>query len=157
MIFSKIWRLVLLAVLVIGCGARPAGSQSDSSTAQQQQQLQTIEQHWLESEDNPAALQDILADDFIHVWPTGFVTKQQQIDFVARHPGPKSEIKHFEDLCVRIYGTVGIVNGVVVAQKERGAAARKSLFTDVFAFRNGRWQAVNAQELSPSASFKPSN
>ncbi len=41
---------------------------------------------------------------------------------------------------VRIYGDVGIVNGTVVSGTQRTA------FTDVFAFRDGRWQAVNAQE-----------
>jgi hypothetical protein len=48
-------------------------------------------------------------------------------------------------LHVRIYGNVGIVNGMVV---EAGSGApRKTLFTDVFACRDGKWQAVNAQEV----------
>jgi hypothetical protein len=47
---------------------------------------------------------------------------------------------------VRIYGTAGIVNGMVVATDKSGAVVKKSVFTDVFAYRNGHWQAVNAQE-----------
>ncbi len=46
---------------------------------------------------------------------------------------------------VRIYRSVGIVNGVVV-RGEAGATYR-TLFTDVFAYRQGKWQAVTAQEL----------
>jgi hypothetical protein len=40
---------------------------------------------------------------------------------------------------------VGIVNGVVV-EADTGSP-HKTLFTDVFAYRDGRWQAINAQEL----------
>jgi hypothetical protein len=47
---------------------------------------------------------------------------------------------------VRIYGTAGIVNGVVVATDKSGGVVKKIIFTDVFAFRDGHWQAVNAQE-----------
>ena len=67
--------------------------------------------------------------------------------------GERSECakKHFEDMHVRVYGTVGIVNGIVV---ETGAGGiRKTLFTDVFAYRDGKWQAVSAQEL-PAAEEK---
>jgi hypothetical protein len=39
----------------------------------------------------------------------------------------------------------GIVNGVVVETGPGGR--RKTLFTDGFSLRNGKWQAVNAQEL----------
>jgi hypothetical protein len=37
------------------------------------------------------------------------------------------------------------VNGVVVETTDYGE--RKTLFTDVFAYRDGKWQAVSAQEL----------
>jgi hypothetical protein len=40
---------------------------------------------------------------------------------------------------------VGIVTGIVVSE-EPGKEAEKTIFTDVFAFRQGRWQAINAQE-----------
>ena len=47
---------------------------------------------------------------------------------------------------MRIYGTAGIVNGMVVATDKSGIVVKKTIFTDVFAYRDGRWQAVNAQE-----------
>ena len=47
---------------------------------------------------------------------------------------------------MRIYGTAGIVNGMVVAADNAGSVVKKTVFTDVFAYRDGRWQAVNAQE-----------
>jgi len=49
-------------------------------------------------------------------------------------------------LKVRVYGDVGIVNGIVVTSDENGKQLDRTIFTDVFAWREGRWQAINAQE-----------
>ena len=104
-----------------------------------------LENEWLAGEDAPAVLQSILADDFVHVLPMGFVSKNEQIEYVRRHPGSDGEIKHFEDLHVRIFSNVAVANGIVVASSGDGKIM-KTLFTDVFAYRNGKWQALNAQE-----------
>ena len=53
--------------------------------------------------------------------------------------------QRFEDLHVRVYGEAGIVNGAVIETTEHGE--HKTLFTDVFAYRDGKWMAVSAQEL----------
>ena len=104
-----------------------------------------LENQWLAGEGDPAVLQSILADDFVHVLPMGLVTKQEQIDYVRGHPASHGELKHFEDLRVRIFSDVAVANGTVVASSRDGKIV-KTLFTDVFAYRNGKWQAVNAQE-----------
>ena len=92
------------------------------------------------------ALESILAPDFLHVVPGEIITKEQQLQFLRQHPaGSQHPQKHFEDLHVRVYGEAGIVNGAVIETSEHGK--RKTLFTDVFAQRDGKWQAVSAQEL----------
>jgi len=117
------------------------------SNPRQRQALEDIERRWLAAEDDPSALESILAEDFIHVLPRGFVTKREQIDFMRSHPAPKDgSTKRFEDLRVRVFGTAGVVTGIVAATTPDGKV-QKTIFTDVFAYRNGRWQAVNAQEL----------
>lgn len=114
----------------------------------QQQILIGLEQRWLNSEDNPDALAPILADDFIHVLPSGFVTKAEQLEYMRTHSFRQPQMKkHFEDLHVRTFGHTGIVDGVVVAISADGKV-RKTVFSDVFAYRNGSWRAVNAQECS---------
>lgn len=76
----------------------------------------------------------------------GIITKEQQLQFLREHPtGNERPEKHFEDLHIRIYGEAGIVNGAVIQTTKHGK--RKTLFTDVFAHRDGKWQAVSAQEL----------
>ena len=111
-----------------------------------EQELRDLEDRWLKVEDDPVALELILAPDFVHVVPAGIISKNEQLEFMRKHPAPHANVqKHFENLRVRIYGDVGIVNGVVVANEE--GKTRRTLFSDVFACRNGKWQAVNAQEL----------
>jgi len=111
------------------------------------QQLLDLENHWLAVEGDPQALESILSPDFLHVVPMGIITKSDQLNFMRKHraEGPNPP-KHFEDMHVRVYGSVGIVNGVVVEERSKGET-RKSLFTDVFAYQDGKWRAVNAQEL----------
>lgn len=111
-----------------------------------------LEKQWLAGQDDPAVLESILADDFVHVLPMGFVTKNEQVEYVRGHPGVQ-EIKHFEDLRVRMFKDVAVANGTVVASSPDGKI-RKTLFTDVFAYRNGKWQAVNAQETPLTDSSK---
>ena len=111
-----------------------------------QHDLMQLEKKWLDAEDDPGILESILADDFIHVLPAGFVTKKEQLEYLRHYPAAHRDLKHFEDLRVRIFGTAAVVNGVVVATSADGKT-RKTLFTDVFALRSGKWQAVNAQEL----------
>lgn len=127
------------------------GKSSANSPSAAQRAVTQLEQKWLQNEDNPATLNSILADDFVHVLPNGFISKQQHIAFVQAHPHQKPLKRHFEQLRVRIYGNVAIVNGIVAERPAKAAkdgAALKILFTDVFVFRNGRWQAVNAQETA---------
>jgi hypothetical protein len=131
-----------------------AAMQTPTADTRQQQALKALEQRWLASERDPSALETILADDFIHVLPTGFVTKREQIDFMRSHPAPQDgTTRRFDDLRVRIYGDAGVVTGAVIATRPDGQA-EKTLFTDVFALRHGRWQAVNAQELSAGAATR---
>jgi hypothetical protein len=144
MIHTKLLAVVLFLVLPAFSSASQAGSRSQD---EHQKQLIQLEERWLGGEDNPDLQQSILADDFVHVLPGGFITKSEQINYLRQHPrqGPKVA-KHFEDLHVRIYGSAGVVTGIVVATSQDGTV-KKTLFTDVFAFRNGKWQAVNSQEL----------
>ncbi|HLW81855.1 MAG TPA: nuclear transport factor 2 family protein [Candidatus Acidoferrales bacterium] len=130
--------------------AAPASSASAESGVpsiqRAQQAIIRLEHRWLNNEYNPAALNEILADDFVHVVPEGMISKQEHIAFVRTHAQPHLAEHKFNKLEVRVYGNVAIANGIVAAAPAGGGAPQKTLFTDVFAFRKGRWQAVNAQE-----------
>jgi Domain of unknown function (DUF4440) len=130
----------LLAVSVVH-------AQSPSSDEQDRAALIALENEWLANLHNPAVLEKIIAPDFVHPLPTGdFVTKAQHIQFVSTHLPPPNRKQRFDRIQVRVYSDVGIVNGIVLTNDEQGRELERSVFTDVFVRRNGRWEAVNAQE-----------
>jgi hypothetical protein len=133
--------IACMVVLFATVPSHPSGGEEKSK----QQEVLDLENHWLQVEDDPAALESILAPDFLHVVPVGIITKDEQLNFMRKHPSPHPGSKHFENMHVRVYGDVAIVNGMVVATAPEGT--QKTLFTDVFVRREGKWQAVNAQEL----------
>ncbi|MGH7623311.1 MAG: nuclear transport factor 2 family protein [Gemmatimonadaceae bacterium] len=140
--FSVIRVGVLLA---IGAGLY-AYTMRHGSAANDRAALAALERRWLAAEHDSAALAEILAPDFVHVVSTGdFLTRAQHIHYATAYPTPAGERRAFDTLLVRVFGNVGIATGVVRASESSGAVNRTA-FTDVFARRNGRWLAVNAQE-----------
>jgi hypothetical protein len=139
---NRVIGCALLTVVLHSCEV----SQQPKSAEESKQELLPLENRWLQVQDDPVALEGILAPDFLHVVPGEIITKEQHLQFLREHPasGRRSE-KRFEDLHVRVYGIAGIVNGAVIKKTDQGQ--RKTLFTDVFAYRDGKWQAVSAQEL----------
>jgi hypothetical protein len=131
---------IIAVVLFSAMAALPQRSWLNSS----QKAIADIEERWLQHIDDPAVLESILADDFVHVLPSGFITKQQHIDYVKTHPRSPQETRQFETLTIRVYGDTGIADGIVSVSNATGT--HKSVFSDVFVKRNGHWQAVNAQE-----------
>jgi uncharacterized protein DUF4440 len=112
-----------------------------------------LEKMWLNVEGGADAVKSIFADDFVHVLPIGFITKDEQLQYLRTHSTAKGETKDFQDLRVRVFGTAAVATGIVVITTGDGKI-HKTIFTDVFAYRDGKWQAVNAQEnplAEPSA------
>jgi Domain of unknown function (DUF4440) len=140
--------LVGLAAILIWLTHMSAGKATPQRTTEQDRQaLIALENKWLEGEHDAAVLGSILASDFIHPVVTGdFLTKAQHIHYSTRHVPPANLRNRFDNLSVRIYGDVGIVNGIVVTSDEHGKDVNRTIFTDVFVYRDGRWQAINAQE-----------
>jgi Domain of unknown function (DUF4440) len=112
-----------------------------------QQAIRKLEQDWLDGEGDRATLERILADDFTHPVAVGvFLNKQEHIDWSVKHPRPKDRKARFETLNVRLFGDTAIATGIVENTDPSGGDKQRGIFTDVFAFREGHWRAVNAQE-----------
>lgn len=141
-----LWIIFLMLFVLIA--ALSAVAQTKRRTPESDRQaLIKLENEWLANEHDATSLEKILADDFVHPVPTGDVlTRSQHIYYSTKHPSPAGQKSHFENLTVRIYGDAGIANGLVVTTDNDGKEIKRTIFTDVFAFRNGSWQAVNAQE-----------
>jgi len=145
---------LLVAIVVVSFFGNPSKAVTPDAE-QAKRELINLEGKWLHALSDADAQEQILADDFVHALPSGFITKKDQLDYLRSRKQPADDLsRHFEDMRVRIYGTAGIVNGMVVATDKSGTVIKKSVFTDVFAYRDGRWQAINAQEndFQPSSS-----
>jgi uncharacterized protein DUF4440 len=137
----------LLVITIISLWCCSFGqTETVRNPAKDRAEIINLEQQWLHAHD-AAKLGQILAPDFVHVIAVDhFLTKQENIDWFVKHPKPKDRHTKFDKLNVRLYGDVAIVNGSVIASDDAGKELERTMFTDVFVFRDGRWQAVNAQE-----------
>ncbi len=132
--------LALIFIFPSSLLAQTRNAENDS------QALKNIEEQWLHARD-AATLDRILASDFVHVIPFDhFLTKPEHINWNMRHLPAPDRKERFDKLEVRLYGDVGIVNGTVIGGDSSGKELDRTAFTDVFVYRDGRWQAVNAQE-----------
>jgi hypothetical protein len=145
-------RCVLAAATLVLCGSSAVADGKRTSNSDRDA-LIGLENEWLKNEHNAAELEHILAADFLHPVVTGDVlNKAQHVKFSSTHLPAPDLTKHFEGLQVRVYGDVGVVNGLVVTTNKDGNTAGKTVFTDVFVYRDGRWQAINAQENAVQSS-----
>jgi ketosteroid isomerase-like protein len=146
---SRSCTLSIVCVIVsISSSASPRTQTPPQTQSQKmEQEVKSVEQRWLENEGRSDVVQSILADDFVHVLPVGFISKEDQLAFLRKHPNAFPGSKHFEELRVRIYGDVAIATGIVSTVRDPGNKPNRNAFTDVFVRHEGKWLAVNAQEL----------
>lgn len=140
-------RTSLVSVLGLFLLHLPYGvAQTTRTPDADKQTILHLEEEWLHARDG-ATLDRILASDFVHPVPQGvFLTKAQHIDWYVHHL-PRLERKtSLDHVQVRLYGETAIVNGLVIGSDEAGKELDRTIFTDVFVYRDGRWQAVNGQE-----------
>ena len=134
----------MLCVLALSAMTFPAVMESQSSP---QQALRAVEDAWVKAlaQHDTAALERILAPEFRHTTYTGAVLDRAGSLAAAKDPRGSGVVNRLEDVDARVFeGRFGIVTGVNAATSPAGSARLR--FTDVFVYRDGRWQAVSAQE-----------
>lgn len=147
--------LVAVASTAPAFAQPPAGQRTAAA-------LMAVEHQWLGAlnRHDVTILARILAREYIDSDFQGdAIARAQYLAYFAKpvlHPAPPVE-QRFEDTKVRFVagGDVAIVTGIVTTQPAAISSAatssnannvRHSRFTDVFVYRDGRWQAVTGQE-----------
>ena len=139
-------RLRLLTAALICLALASPIQASPRSPRSDRQAIVALENLWIDAKD-ARTLNRVLADDFIHPVFTGdIIDKSQHIDWALKHPRAADRHARFARLEVRLFGDIGQAYGVVALSDHAGREIRRTVFTDVFAYRGGRWQAVSAQE-----------
>jgi hypothetical protein len=143
---KRFLHIISWMLLSLACVA--ASAQRDAK--KDEQELLQLENDWYHSR-SVQTLERIYAPDFTHVVADGRIfSGADEIDYLRTHPSqPQDESRRkFEDVKVRFYQDVGIVTGRTVVTDEKGMVVRKTSFTDVFHWHEGKWQAVSAQETA---------
>ena len=128
-------------VVSLACAAPcPTGQARDEAA------LLQIEHMWaqaLEKHDAPA-LDCILASEFEEAGPEGQLFDRSHMLTRARDP---QEV-HYElsEMRGHVFGDAGYVRGMGTAVGENGKIKGRTRFTDVFVYRDGRWQCVAGHE-----------
>jgi ketosteroid isomerase-like protein len=128
-----------ISLAVFQVAAAPAGDRSE---------ILAVERAWDTAvvKRDVAALNRILADDFLLVWINGQVSgKRDMLKAVAAR---KAEIDPFEteDVNVRIYGDTAVVTGRFTQTAHLGERSETNQFryTDVYHRTRRGWQAISA-------------
>jgi len=134
-------RATLAAVLLaIAVPALPAVSPSPEEAA-----IRSAEAIW----HGPATaenLANLLADDFVRPMPNGQIWgKAEQLAWLKDRPAPAGFAGKAERLDVRLFGKTAVATGIAVVLDPTGKEVDRTIFTDVYVKRGGRWQMVSAQ------------
>jgi ketosteroid isomerase-like protein len=147
-------RFLAVAVLVTVATALALGQMADKQEKTKrgkvgiEQALMQMERDWTEAalKKDVAALDKILADDWVGQGPTGVSTKAQSLADL-KSADYKLESQTLGDMKVRVFGDTAVVTG---SDDEKSSykgtdTSGHYTWTDVFVKRQGRWQAAASQ------------
>lgn len=110
-----------------------------------------IERTWARAleEHNAEVFQCILADEFEDAGTDGKLTdRAATLAKVTNHNSVHHELS---DLHARVYGDFGYIRGMATALDPQNKLVLKVRFTDVYIYRDRRWQCVAGHESLISA------
>ena len=134
--------LVLAAAMPVQ--AEQPKADSDAAISQT---LQAMEQAWLDAEKNndAAAFEQIVADDWIAVNPDG--KSQTKAERAAEIKTAHVVSATLGDMRVRVFGDTAVVTGTddEITMTDGKKSSDHYVWSDVFLKRNGKWLAVASQ------------
>ena len=136
-------RNVLFCLLILSPLARAA---CPSGQPKNENVLMEIERTWARSleQQDVQALGCILATEFQDADPQGALFNR---DATLAKAGVRRSIHHdLSETDAHIFGDAGYIRGLATAVGPQGNVVAKVRFTDIYVYRDGRWQAVAAHE-----------
>jgi Domain of unknown function (DUF4440) len=137
-----VWLLMLCPMA--NAAPCPAGQVKDGSALVQN------EQTWakaLEQRDSEA-LSCLLAAEFEDAGPDGTL---QDRDTTLAKAGKHQPVHHeLTEMRAQVHGDFGYIRGLATAVDRTGKVLARVRFTDIYVYRDGRWQAVAAHESTLS-------
>lgn len=155
-----IGRIIILVMLIITSNGITRSQQPSLTKAEEE--VRKLERQWLDAyeQNNPEAMDRIVADDFTITFPNGGIQTKPQLMAMIRAPRRPSQPRmkfSTEDVRSRVYGDTVILIGRVITEYERDGKAVKeqSRYTDTYVQRQGRWQVVASHLSNVQEAKKP--
>lgn len=150
-----VWRVfVLLTFIAAWCGVSGARQAGQGKLSSAEDEVRRLEREWLDAyeQNDPVAMERIVADDFSITFPNGAMQTKPQLMAMVKSPrrAGQPRMKFYTDgVQSRAYGDTVILTGRVTSEYERDGKTVKehSRYTDTYVRRGGRWQVV-ASHLS---------
>ena len=137
--------ITLLAVL-LGLGVASYGADCPKNQPKTEATLVELEQNWAAalSRKDAAAVGCMLAEEFEDADVDGSLHTRSWT--LERIPNKKPGVNHLSELRGHVEGNMGYTRGMATLVDGEGKVVARVRFTDVFVYRDGRWQAVVGHE-----------
>lgn len=111
-------------------------------------QVQKLEREWLDAYEkrDTAAMQRIVADDFLITFPDGSTQVKSDLIAMTKQPPRPGHSARFrtQKVRARVFGDTVVLTGRVIGEYVAGekTTTEEMLYTDTYVRTNGRWQVV---------------
>ena len=136
----------LLCASLIALSSIPAVGACPAPQPKNGQALVQLEQSWaraLEAHDADA-VGCILADEFQDADPNGKL--HNRVETLAQVPHRRAGKNILSELDPHVFGDFGYIRGLATLVDGQGKTLARVRFTDIYIYRDQRWQAVAGQE-----------
>jgi len=132
---------VSLALVLSAFGADCPKNQPKTEAA-----LIELEQHWAAalSGKDADAVACMVADEFEDADVDGSLHSRSQM--LEHIPNRKPGVNHLSEMRAHVEGNFGFTRGLATLVDASGKVVARVRFTDVFTYRDGRWQALAGHE-----------
>jgi ketosteroid isomerase-like protein len=137
---KHVWVWLLMLGPMAYAAPCPAGQPKDGNALVQAEQVwaKALEQR------DPAALGCLLAAEFEDAGPDGTL---QDRDATLAKAGKHQPVHHeLTEMHAQVHGDFGYIRGLATAVGAQGEVLARVRFTDIYVYRDGRWQVVAAHE-----------
>ena len=138
--------LIVVLAWLAGCVALASAASCPSGQARDEKVLLDQEEKWAKALDHNdvEAVACLLGDEFQDADLNGQV--HNRAEALARAAQPRHGTNRLEEMHAHTYGDAGYVRGLNRVVSASGEVVATVRFTDMFVYREGRWQAVTGQE-----------
>ena len=131
-------KILTLPAVLLALALSAAGADCPKNQPKTEATLIELEQNWA------AALACMVADEFEEVDVDGSLhTRSQMLEHI---PQRKPGTNHLSEMRAHVEGNFGFTRGLATLVDPSGKVVARVRFTDVFTYRDGRWQALAGHE-----------